>query len=77
VEGYGSEFFADIFKTGAGAWVDSQREPMRAAQPVPATQQGPAGESQATSYADVLRNPIVIGIAVVAAIALLAILVKK
>jgi hypothetical protein len=66
-----------FFTAGAGAWIDSQREPIRNTQPVPGTQDGPAGQSQSTSYADVLQNPLVIGAGAIVVVLLLAILLKK
>jgi hypothetical protein len=69
---------ADIFKTGASAYVDSQRgSAVATVQPIPNTQDGPAGSSQSTSYADALKNPLVIGGAILVTVVVLALVFKK
>lgn len=68
----------DIFVGGLGAWVDSQRyETGTVNNPVPYTQDGQAGSSQATSYSQVLNSPIVIGGAILLAALLVIVAVKK
>lgn len=75
--GNGSGSLLDFFTVGARAWVDSQNPGRQYVNsPTPYTQDGPAGQSQATSYYDVLRNPVVI-VAGAAAAVVLVILVAK
>jgi hypothetical protein len=69
---------ADIFKTGASAWVDSQRiDAARVNDPTYNTQDGRAGTAQFTSVAQVLSSPLVMGGAVLLGVLLVVLIVKK
>ena len=68
----------DFFTVGARAWADSNSGGASGVNnPVPNTQDGPAGQSQVTSYYEVLRNPLVIGAAVLAGVLIVALIVKR
>lgn len=73
-----SQDWARIFAGGLGGWIDSQSpQGGYVNDPTYNTQGGRAGESQVTSLDQVLRSPLVIGGAVLAAVLLIAIALKK
>lgn len=68
----------DFFTVGARAWADSNSGGSSGVNnPVPNTQDGPAGSSQVTSYYQVLQNPLVIGAAVLAGILIVVVALKR
>lgn len=67
----------DFFRVGANAYVDANTGGGNVNDPTPNTQDGPAGQSQVTSYYQVLRNPLVIGAAVLAGVLIVALVLKK
>lgn len=68
----------DFFTVGASAWGDSQvAKAAIANNPVPNTQDGKSGQSQVTSYLEVLQSPLVIGGAILVGVLLVALVLKK
>jgi hypothetical protein len=68
----------DFFAGGLSAIIDSQSSDRGYVNdPTYNTQDGQAGQAQVTSFAQVLQSPIVIGIGVIAAVLLVALIVKK
>ena len=68
----------DFFVGGLGALVDSQRGySTNVNDPTYRTQDGVAGQSQSTSYTDVLSSPLVIGGAVLLAVLVVVMALKK
>lgn len=73
-----SKDWAAVFAGGLSGWLDSQSGDRGSVNdPTYNTQGGRAGESQVTSLDQVLRSPVVIGIAVVVVVGLVLIAAKK
>jgi hypothetical protein len=73
-----ADTISDIFKTGASAWVDSQRiDAAKVNDPTYNTQGGRAGAAQVTSVAQLFSSPVVVGGAVLLGVLLVVVILKK
>lgn len=66
-----------FFAGGLSALTDSQLGSSGVNDPTPYTQDGPQGQSQVTSYAEVLQSPLVIAGGVLVVVLLVAVVLKK